>query len=125
MAHFTKEQFDSARTSETCDRCNYDTHVCHGCGEPLPHGIEVCPPCDVVLIPLPPEPPHDRVIEAVDQDGTVTERWEWSETPRTGYWRGCGPSGFTGNWPWDEIGAFAFRMNRSLRHVPAESGEQT
>lgn len=25
--------------------CDLDTHVCPGCGEPLPHGVEVCPPC--------------------------------------------------------------------------------
>lgn len=43
--YFTKEQFDQARTWETCERCNYDTHICPGCGEPLPHGVEVCPPC--------------------------------------------------------------------------------
>ena len=28
-----------------CDRCNYDLHVCPGCGENLPHGIDVCDVC--------------------------------------------------------------------------------
>jgi hypothetical protein len=34
---------------ERCHRCNYDTHRCLGCGEPLPHGTEVCDPCNVRL----------------------------------------------------------------------------
>jgi hypothetical protein len=29
----------------SCDRCNYDTHRCKGCGEPLPHGTEICAQC--------------------------------------------------------------------------------
>jgi hypothetical protein len=29
-----------------CQRCNYDTHRCGGCGTPLAHGTEVCAPCD-------------------------------------------------------------------------------
>jgi len=28
-----------------CDRCNYDSHQCHGCGEPLSHGTEACKAC--------------------------------------------------------------------------------
>lgn len=28
-----------------CPHCNYDTHRCHGCGEWLYHGTEVCPRC--------------------------------------------------------------------------------
>ena len=28
-----------------CPRCDYDTHTCPGCGEPLKHGTEVCAPC--------------------------------------------------------------------------------
>jgi len=31
--------------AETCERCNYDTHRCKGCGEPLEHGTEVCTMC--------------------------------------------------------------------------------
>jgi hypothetical protein len=31
---------------ERCHRCNYDTHRCLGCGEPLPHGTEVCTDCN-------------------------------------------------------------------------------
>lgn len=43
---YTKLQFEEARDPDNCDHCNYDTHRCHGCGEPLPHGVEVCEPCD-------------------------------------------------------------------------------
>jgi len=28
-----------------CNDCNYDTHRCPGCGEPLAHGVEVCDAC--------------------------------------------------------------------------------
>lgn len=31
-----------------CHRCNYDNHRCPGCGEPLPHGTEVCEPCNEI-----------------------------------------------------------------------------
>lgn len=37
--------FDDKRDAENCERCNYDTHRCPGCGEPLPHGTEVCGSC--------------------------------------------------------------------------------
>lgn len=30
-----------------CSRCDTDTHVCPGCGEPLTHGTEVCAECQV------------------------------------------------------------------------------
>lgn len=41
---------EACRTAVTsrdpdCSRCNYDTHRCPGCGEPLPHGTEVCAGC--------------------------------------------------------------------------------
>ena len=39
----TPEQRLAARPD--CFRCNYDMHRCKGCGEPLPHGTEVCPAC--------------------------------------------------------------------------------
>lgn len=29
-----------------CDKCNYDTHICPGCGESLQHGVYVCTDCD-------------------------------------------------------------------------------
>lgn len=35
---------------EKCQRCNYDTHRCLGCGTPLEHGVEVCDSCDAVQI---------------------------------------------------------------------------
>ena len=28
-----------------CDRCNYDTHACPGCGASLRHGTEACADC--------------------------------------------------------------------------------
>lgn len=28
-----------------CDSCNYDTHRCPGCGEPLKHGETCCEEC--------------------------------------------------------------------------------
>lgn len=30
-----------------CARCNFDRHICPGCGEHLPHDIEVCADCQV------------------------------------------------------------------------------
>ncbi len=36
----------------SCDRCNYDQHRCKGCGEPLPHGTEICAGCDESLDPV-------------------------------------------------------------------------
>lgn len=60
------------RDYENCDRCNYDTHRCPGCGEPLTHGTEVCAECNVRLteeaLALP-EPAnwchvHNRTTEA-------------------------------------------------------------
>lgn len=44
-AQYPRELFDAARRSDECQRCNYDRHLCPGCGEPLPHGIEVCGQC--------------------------------------------------------------------------------
>ena len=28
-----------------CDDCNYDTHICKGCGEPIKHGMWPCAAC--------------------------------------------------------------------------------
>ncbi len=36
---------NAIRDYENCDRCNYDTHRCPGCGEPLVHGVESCNDC--------------------------------------------------------------------------------
>lgn len=33
------------RLAEDCGRCNYDMHVCPGCGVGLAHGIEACDEC--------------------------------------------------------------------------------
>ena len=29
----------------SCDRCNYDRHLCPGCGTHVPHGTTVCTDC--------------------------------------------------------------------------------
>jgi hypothetical protein len=34
-----------------CERCNYDTHSCPGCGTGLPHGQEVCHGCSTDDLP--------------------------------------------------------------------------
>jgi hypothetical protein len=31
-----------------CDACNYDRHLCYGCGDNVPHGHGACPECDEV-----------------------------------------------------------------------------
>lgn len=36
---------DLGHFPETCDRCNFDTHTCPGCGEWLNHGTLVCGRC--------------------------------------------------------------------------------
>lgn len=75
----------------------------------------VCNP-RVVPILLPPEPPHDRVIEAVSQDGTVVERWAWDGQ----YWVEA-EVGDRAPWaPWWSIAAGAMRQKWDLRHVAAE-----
>ncbi|AYQ99985.1 hypothetical protein PBI_NEBKISS_44 [Mycobacterium phage Nebkiss] len=28
-----------------CEHCRYGTHICHGCGEWLYHGTQVCGQC--------------------------------------------------------------------------------
>lgn len=35
------------RLDPHCDQCNYDTHVCPGCGDDVPHGTVVCAKCQV------------------------------------------------------------------------------
>lgn len=89
-----------------------------------PTGMTAQPVSHAVPIPLPPEPPRDRVVEAVDQDGTVVERWRWNGE----WWCYDVEEGF-GAISWDEIVRRAARwkamgMGWTLRHVAAESGEQ-
>lgn len=70
-------------------------------------------PSAPVPIPLPAEPPRDRVIEAVDQDGTVMEQWAWDGQ----YW----VEAEVGCWaPWWSVVAGAMRQEWFLRHVAAE-----
>ena len=73
---------------------------------------------DVVSIPLPPEPPRDRVIEAVDKDGTVRARWAYGK-------RGWTWDDGSGWWAFGSITDYARERGLSLQHVPAEAGEQT
>lgn len=49
-----------------CERCDYDTHRCPGCGEPLPHGTEVCRSCgDGPVPPWCPLPQGDQARFAI------------------------------------------------------------
>lgn len=68
-----------------------------------------------VPIVLPPEPPRDRVVEAVDQDGEVVELW----TRVSGWWRDSGDDLHR----WVYVVHEAMANGWSLRHVAAESGE--
>lgn len=38
-----------------CDRCNYDRHLCGGCGASLRHGEYTCKECEAELAPTPAE----------------------------------------------------------------------
>ena len=38
---------DRDEDAAVCERCNYDTHACPGCGSPTVHGVEVCPGCSL------------------------------------------------------------------------------
>lgn len=35
---------------EDCDGCNYDRHVCPSCGVSVPHGKDICRPCELRLL---------------------------------------------------------------------------
>lgn len=82
--------------------------------------LKAYPSCPVP-IPLPPEPPHDRVIEAVDADGQV--RWSWVGNQGGNRWR-CTQTGDLEHFEdivydvqsWSRYGPF----DLTLRHVPAE-----
>ena len=37
------------RHPDICDRCNYDAHLCPGCGTDLSHGVNVCDDCRAAL----------------------------------------------------------------------------
>lgn len=74
---------------------------------------------DQVDIPLPPEPPQDRVIEAVDADGVVKVRLRWDGSS----WRCLGPHMFVSLEHWHDMIGLAYLLGCTLRHVPAENGE--
>jgi hypothetical protein len=60
-----------------CRECNYDRHRCPGCGEPLPHGTEVCnvAPCvsaEQITVPTP-RPDFDAPLFLISQAQTMAE----------------------------------------------------
>lgn len=78
-------------------------------------GVEAAINAGPVPIFLPPEPPRDRRIEAVDAGGEVWERWEWNGT----YW--VDQYGVLDQWK--SVVSAALANTWSLRHVPAEGGD--
>lgn len=78
---------------------------------------------DIVPIPLPPEPPRDRIIEAVDANGAVSESWIYSREAFSWIDTASGEP-----WHWEDIpwSIYSFARHtgvmRTLRHVPAEDG---
>lgn len=92
----------------------------HELGRAVEKAIGPAPEIDgPIPIPLPPEPPRDRAIEAVDADGKVMERCKWNGTAwddqRAPSWR----------YDWGELVGVAIHEGWSLRHVAAEGGETT
>lgn len=75
---------------------------------------------DPVPIPLSPEPPRDRVVEAVHQSGSVISRWAWDEEVES--WS---MFGYKGTAHWSQLVSGAIAVGFSLRHVAAESGERS
>lgn len=71
-------------------------------------------------IPLPPEPPRDRVVEAVDGDGKFVELWGNDGT----LWV-CGGHYFEPceRFDWPRVVGAVMREGWSLRSVPAEETE--
>lgn len=92
--------------------------------DPPSDAVELLPkempldPSEPWPIPLPPEPPRDRWIEAVDAEGTVHDRWKW----RKDCWV-AEDGGFTEEWK--DVVSLAISDGRSLRSVPAKDGEQS
>lgn len=73
---------------------------------------------DQVDIPLPPEPPRDRVIEAFYPSGARARRWRYSTVHEC--WM-TDHDVFT-NWP--DILYDAADCDLTLRHVPANTEEK-
>lgn len=74
VAGFAKAIEAEPGDPDYCPRCDHDTHTCPGCGEPLKHGTEVCPPC---LKEAAPEP------EVLTVDPRLADCW----MPQRRRWR--------------------------------------
>lgn len=48
---------------ETCEDCNYDRHVCCGCGDPVPHPWKACGGCSGRLCS-----PHEWYLISLEPD---------------------------------------------------------
>ena len=70
-------------------------------------------------IPLPPEPPRDRRIEAVDAEGKVTMCWMWDGSD----WHLRGWASAWNPWRWAQIAALTYEAGWDLRSVPTKRGE--
>lgn len=75
-------------------------------------------------IPLPPEPPRDRVIEARDEEGEVIGRWKFSPSVVTDDWWWTDDVDLVGQWSWLQIMAVACQDKWQLWSVPAEGGDR-
>lgn len=114
--------FDRTYCPEPCGGMHT---YCADCGE----NLDYCPHEDPQLpksIPLPPEPPRDRVIEAVTPHGEVRRSWE--RYPTGNPWRDQQTGDLV---HFEDIVYEVQSLSRfgpvdlSLRHVPAEGGEKT
>jgi hypothetical protein len=76
--------------SAHCDRCNYDTHVCPGCGKPLRHGVEVCTECLAETAPH--KPPPSPLGGSTRNAGTKENHVSTSTDPNAWLMGGSVPS---------------------------------
>lgn len=78
-----------------CDRCNYDLHTCPGCGENLPHGIDVCDVCREAGHTLTPDPiapliaAHRAIAEQARADGDHgrANLHDWAADQAQHFWK--------------------------------------
>lgn len=69
----------------TCPDCNYDTHRCPGCGEPLPHGTAACAACEKLAtrpatFTAPAGPPREHPLKT-ELIGVI--QWRAANLPRS------------------------------------------